>query len=136
HNTRLFVSFDSPNLGANIPMALQSTVYFNAYVRKNESSQEVYEKNLNSIAARQLLIHQLDHIIQNLYPYSTHRYQWQSMINNYGFPENLRKVALINGRTLGLTFDGCSTMLDYDVTKAGAPFQGTWLATLQLKHLS
>lgn len=112
-DTRLFISFDSPHLGANIPIGLQHQLNYLAF---NEFSpiaevQPLINDLLNSPAARQLLI---DHYIPHLengslvefdpsltlpepHPY---RVEFQNRINSLttnGFPENVRNVSIVNG---------------------------------------
>lgn len=50
---RLFIAFDSPNLGAEIPMSIQAVA---SYFRDQGFDNERTFKNLTSIAARQLLL--------------------------------------------------------------------------------
>lgn len=124
HNTRLWVSFDSPHLGANIPMAAQETLYFFGYKANQEVAKTKFDENFRSPAARQMLIEQIDYVHQNP-PYSTDllpngtvpsgqnnntpfRYKFLNNLNNNGisgssgFPQNLRKIAVINGNTSGV----------------------------------
>ncbi|RUA35321.1 MAG: hypothetical protein DSY77_02825 [Bacteroidetes bacterium] len=103
HNTRLWVSFDSPHLGANIPVAIQQTLHFLAYSGGNEDSWNTFENVLNSNAAKQMLIEQFGSM-NNTAPF---RQQFESnlttngLAGSNGFPVNLRKVSLLNGTTLG-----------------------------------
>ena len=124
HNTRLWVSFDSPHLGANIPIAAQETLYFFGYKANQDVAKTKFDENFRSPAARQMLIEQIDYAHQNP-PYTTDllpngavpsgqndntpfRYQFLNNLNNNGisgssgFPQNLRKIAVINGNTLGV----------------------------------
>lgn len=148
HNTRLFVAFDSPNLGANIPIGLQGAICFGAYINNDEFSLDKYTNSIRSIAARQMLIHQVrdsliyipllfDTLLMH-YPLTTpdvFRSNWQNSINNLGFPNNLRKIALINGNTGGMWQNYCADMLHYKVTKASWPQQGSTLAEIRVKNL-
>ncbi|MEX0966261.1 MAG: T9SS type A sorting domain-containing protein [Bacteroidia bacterium] len=103
HNTRLWVSFDSPHLGANIPIGSQQTLEFFGYTGGKQEAAKALETKILSPAARQMLIEQLD----GLNNQSAFR---QSYISNLtsnglsgsnGFPVNLRKVALANGSGTG-----------------------------------
>jgi pimeloyl-ACP methyl ester carboxylesterase len=69
HNTRLWVSFDSPHLGANIPLAAQAKLYFFGYLGEAEAAKESFDTNFCSPAARQMLIEQLDYIHEKPYLY-------------------------------------------------------------------
>jgi hypothetical protein len=122
HNTRLWVSFDSPHLGANIPIAAQENLYFFGYTGQQDKAKVKFDENFRSPAARQMLVEQLDGKHENA-PYLTSlwgtanpngqnnntpfRQQFQSNLNanglsgSNGYPQNLRKIALINGTTNG-----------------------------------
>lgn len=100
HNTRLWISIDSPHKGANIPPAVQANVSFLAYNVGAQEAKTMYEKMLNSVAARQQLI--------NLYrsPFFLKNSLFTTYYNNLnsngisgsnGYPINLRKIALVNG---------------------------------------
>ena len=113
HNTRLWVSFDGPHLGANIPLALQKTMYFFGFTGGQQSARDAYEKLLHSVAARQMLIEQL-----NGYGYAAtgnglngtdffftkcnNNIRNNGLPNSGGWPQNLRKVTLINGSGGGM----------------------------------
>lgn len=124
HNTKLWVSFDSPHLGANIPIAAQETLYFYGYKGAQDLAKTRFDENFRSPAARQMLIEQLDYNHENN-PYPTDllpnggvpsgqynntpfRYQFTNNLSNNGiagsngFPQNLRKIAIVNGNTLGI----------------------------------
>lgn len=144
HNTRLFVSFDSPNHGANIPVGLQSAILYAAYVQESVDARKQYEQSIRSTAAKQMLIHQVTNqsLTQNgwtyHYPIATQndffRQTWQSTIDNMGYPTQLRKVALVNGSRNMAWQPSVTTLIDYEITKAGGgvPPQGTRLAKLQV----
>lgn len=124
HNTKLWVSFDSPHLGANIPIAAQENLYFFGYTGQQDKAKIKFDENFRSPAARQMLVEQLDGKHENA-PYLTSlwgtanpngqnnntpfRQQFQSNLNanglsgSNGYPQNLRKIALINGTTNGTT---------------------------------
>jgi hypothetical protein len=124
HNTKLWVSFDSPHLGANIPIGAQENLYFYGYKGRQDQAKIKFDENFRSPAARQMLIEQLDGK-QEASPYPTDlwantspngqnnnspfRQQFQNNLNtnglsgSNGYPQNLRKIALINGTTNGTT---------------------------------
>jgi hypothetical protein len=99
HNTRLFLSFDSPNDGANIPIALQQNLYFFGFIGQNEAAKKNYRERLNSIAARQLLIEQNDGLnsTANFHQTFFNNIRNGGLPNSGGYPINLRKVTLLNG---------------------------------------
>lgn len=122
HNTKLWVSFDSPHLGANIPIGAQENLYFYGYKGRQDQAKLKFDENFRSPAARQMLIEQLDGKHETA-PYPSDlwgvwgavglnnntpfRQQFQTNLNSNGlsgsngYPQNLRKIALINGTING-----------------------------------
>ena len=117
HQIGLYVSFDSPHKGANIPMGIQTgfrdalTVVsdvseiiipfldiFKA-IFGDVASYTVFNSTLNSTAAQQLLSRHTS----GLNEFNV----MQGYLKNLGYPENSRNVALINGSNQGnnLLFD-------------------------------
>ncbi len=115
HNTRLFVSFDSPHTGANIPLGDQ--LYLDFYARRDiESAKISRDEKLASTAAKQMLrVHYLSR--QGFFPSADFgapgfRNRFQTELDNTGWPQNLRKVAVVNGRIDGgMDFSSCQTAL-------------------------
>ena len=115
HNTRLWISFDSPHLGANIPISIQQTLVSLGYRAGQESAKEKFELNFASPAARQMLIEQTTSFLSvealgypgGMNHTSPFRQKFMESLNSNGgerfagFPDRLRKVALINGTTWG-----------------------------------
>ncbi len=101
HNTRLWVSFDSPHQGANIPIGVQKGLQYFADVLENEGAKEFIDIQLERPATKQMLI--------NYYTNNTHfpvgsvgfRDRFQTELDNLGMPKNLRRVALLNGSIMG-----------------------------------
>ena len=115
HETRLYISFDSPHLGANIPISFQYLINYFAKELDNEQAQEVVDNVLNSPAAKEML---LDHYLGHLLPGSNFeqdpslllpigapnfRDAFQTELNDLGFPVNVRNVSIINGSGQGTT---------------------------------
>lgn len=114
HDTRLYISFDSPHKGANIPISIQ--YLFNYMVNNTISPQTAFQgglDDLNSAAAKQMLVdHYLAHIGgdgitqtgSNL-PKGAPNFRdaFQSELDVMGFPQNVRNVAMINGSGQGTT---------------------------------
>uniref|UniRef100_UPI0025CE0DE8 T9SS type A sorting domain-containing protein n=1 Tax=Marivirga sp. TaxID=2018662 RepID=UPI0025CE0DE8 len=108
HNTRLWVSFDAPHLGANIPIGISQALHFYAYTAGQENARESYEEKLTSTAAKQMLIEQYYGVVnQRLNNTAEFRQEFMTelesngLAGSNGFPVNLRKVSLLNGTTLG-----------------------------------
>ena len=115
HETRLFISFDTPHLGANVPIGLQ--YLFNYMVNGDPGITEVeplVNGLLNSPAAKQMLIdHYLGHVDAGGIEQdgSTHtpkgapnyRDAFQTELINKGLPQNTRNIAISNGSGNGQT---------------------------------
>ncbi|MBR9844859.1 MAG: T9SS type A sorting domain-containing protein [Algicola sp.] len=127
HNTGLWVSVDSPHLGANIPAGDQALIYLISSLGNNDDANNFYNKDLGSVAARQQLIEfhrdvpSLHSINENnlngrvipqgfsaddgsLY-YKTYynNQEANGLPNSHGYPQNLRKISLVNGSLTGKT---------------------------------
>lgn len=120
HNTRLWVSIDSPHLGANIPIGVQSLINLINDLTESVEAQDFVENQLGSAAARQQLIEQYSGATNNQLHqnwldgrtqsqgFSQNRGRpifinyYNNLFNNglpgsNGYPQNLRKVAMANG---------------------------------------
>lgn len=86
HNVDTWVSFDSPHLGANIPVGLQ---YFFNFMELDQV------ETLKTPAAKQMLVTQ---IVDETY---TTRNEFKSKLSYLGFPLKTRNLALINGSING-----------------------------------
>ncbi|WP_370391564.1 T9SS type A sorting domain-containing protein [uncultured Winogradskyella sp.] len=116
-DTRLFISFDSPHLGANIPIGLQHQLNYLAFNDLNPvvDIQPLITDFLNSPAARQLLTDHFEaHLLTgsavefdpNLTLPAPHPYRttFQNRITSFtadGFPSNVRNVGIVNGSGIG-----------------------------------
>lgn len=99
HNTRLWVSLDSPHQGANIPMGAQANIYFLGYIHGEQKAVDAFNA-LKSPAGRQQVIHQ--YRFGNLTPISFFNQYYTNLKNNglpnsNGYPQNLRKISIVNG---------------------------------------
>jgi len=98
HETRLFVSFDSPQKGANIPLGVQYWLRF--FASENSTAKE-FRNKLKSVAAQQMLIY---NFVSFPYP-NSYRQTFMNELDNYGYPQKLRKVAISNGTGTGNGLD-------------------------------
>lgn len=136
HNTRLWLSFDSPQLGANIPMGDQRFVQYYAEVGEVESA----KKNLKNIlqpATKQMLVHHYETTSNTVSGAPGFRDRFQAEMDNLGMPTQLRRIAVINGSIAGIRQDwrnqtrkshGCDLAFTFEA-KTGRPrlFHINWL---------
>ena len=120
HDTRLWISFDSPHLGANVPIGFQHLFNYMAFGlqlggfggdQSVVALQPVVNGMLKSPAARQMLTDQFEpHLASNSivnfdnnlrlprsHPFKDLFFNSMSALTSTGFPQNLRKVSIING---------------------------------------
>lgn len=116
HDTRLYMSFDSPHRGANVPIGIQ---YLFNYMLNGDPGvttlEPVVNGLLNSAAAKQMLV---DHFSSHLMGGSTFlqdptkllpegaanfRDAFQTELDNMGLPQTTRNVSVINGSGIGAT---------------------------------
>ncbi|WP_034061120.1 T9SS type A sorting domain-containing protein [Lacinutrix jangbogonensis] len=109
HNTRLWVSIDSPHLGANIPMGIQSMIDLLAGFGGSAAAQDFYFDQLKSTAAKQQVIsqHKTGQSSDYLNGGSPFFQQYYNNLNtnglpgSNGYPQNLRRIAIVNGSITG-----------------------------------
>jgi hypothetical protein len=114
-DTRLYISFDVPHHGANIPIGLQHQLNYLAFNDTNAvpEVQPIINDLLRSPASRQLLVDHLDAHLANgsLVEFNStlpephpFRVTFEGNINGLttnGFPQNTRNIAIINGSGIG-----------------------------------
>ncbi|MCF0056480.1 triacylglycerol lipase [Dyadobacter sp. CY356] len=104
HNCKLWVSFDSPHHGANIPIGLQDMLVHMGYDMGLEGPRKAVEELLFVPAARQMLIHHYEGTV-NEHPGGSpgFRDRFVQTMSAMGFPQApcLRRVALNNGSKNG-----------------------------------
>lgn len=103
HDTRLFISFDAPQYGANVPLGLQYMVrYWNDRVGGDDATKAY--KTLKVPAARQMILYHIVNSLEtkNIGP-DPLRYSFDQNLHALGdWPVKLRKVAISNGSGNGL----------------------------------
>ncbi len=115
HDTRLWISFDSPHHGANVPIGFQHQFNFLAFGLDDfwvlgdqnvEELQPIIDGMLRSSAARQMLVDQFEPHITNSDGVSfnsslnlpqEHPFKVVLDTRMTGFPELTRNIAIING---------------------------------------
>jgi len=116
HETRLYISWDSPHKGANIPIEIQYLINYMANVNGgNADLQAAIASTLNSPASKEMLI---DHFSAHLQSGSTFeqdgsillpigaanfRDAFQAELDAMGFPQQTRNIAISNGSWTGAT---------------------------------
>ncbi|WP_412560043.1 T9SS type A sorting domain-containing protein [Winogradskyella sp. MIT101101] len=143
-DTRLYISFDSPHHGANVPIGLQHQLNYLAFNDLNPvpEVQPLINSLLKSPAARQLLV---DHFEPHLQSGSTvefdpaltlpqphpFRTTFEASINSFtsnGFPQNTRNVSIINGSGIGSTYlaaDGVTPITNgFTIVDTSIPVDG------------
>lgn len=116
HQTRLYISFDSPHLGANVPIGFQHLFNYMAYgPLGNAQIQPIVDGLIKSPAARQMLIDHYEGHLQagsafefntasaSLVPTGSPNYRdaFQNELNAMGFPTTVRNVSVSNGASNG-----------------------------------
>ncbi|QHI38515.1 hypothetical protein IMCC3317_39080 [Kordia antarctica] len=122
HDTRLWISFDAPHLGANVPIGFQHLFNYLAYGLDTwvgnfsvVSLRPVVDGMLKSPAARQMLTDHMESHLQSgqiaefddsvvlpqPHPYFDLFFNRLNGTGTSGYPENLRKVTMINGSGFG-----------------------------------
>ena len=125
HDTRLWISFDSPHLGANVPIGFQHLFNYLAYGLdvwvgdfSVESLRPIVDGMLKSPAARQMLTDHMEAHLQSgqiaefdnnivlptAHPFNGLFFNRINSLTTSGFPENLRKISIINGSGNGLPY--------------------------------
>lgn len=115
HETRLYISFDSPHRGANIPISLQYLINYFAQEVGDPTALAIVDQVLNSPAAKEMLVdHLLGHLLAGdpvqqdptkLLPAGAPDFRdaFQTELDAMGFPQEVRNVTMINGNANGIT---------------------------------
>ena len=126
HNVYLWVSVDSPHLGANIPLGDQALIYL--LRNQSDAANDFYYKELSSPASQQQLIEfhrphsgPLNYMLVDQsflngktvsqgFPSSSGNQMFKThydaqnnngVLGSNGWPQNLRKIAVVNGSLTG-----------------------------------
>lgn len=112
HDTRLYISFDSPHQGANVPIGFQHLFNYMAYGPPAINAvQPIVDGLMKSPAAREMLIDQFEGHLQtgSAFEFNTaattllptgcpnYRTPFQNELNAMGFPTTVRNVSIANG---------------------------------------
>ena len=111
--TRLYISFDSPHRGANIPISLQYLINYLAEQTGDPDAIAIADGVLNSAAAKEMLYDHLSgHLLNGsafeqdptlLLPAGAPNFRdaFQAELDAIGFPQQVRNVAMVNGSSIG-----------------------------------
>ncbi len=129
-DTRLYISFDSPHLGANVPIGFQHLFNYMAYGPLGDVTvQAIVNGMLKSPAAKEMLIDHFEGHLQTgsvtefntaaatLLPTGAPNFRtaFQNELNTYGFPTTTRNISIANGAGNG-TMTGTPGMVVMDHT--------------------
>ena len=96
HNTRLWISYDSPHQGANISIGAQALIEHYSNEEEDEGVSKIWKNTLCCKAAQQMLIHHRKETAQQIF--NTYYAQIQNLnISSNGYPINSRNIAISNG---------------------------------------
>lgn len=153
-DTRLYISFDAPHLGANVPIGLQHQLNYLAFNDVNAVAelQPLISTFFQSPASRQLIIDHFEaHLVAGSmvdfdptltlpepHPFRT---TFQNSINGMtanGFPQNTRNVSIINGSGIGspyLAADGMTEVTSgFNILSTTIPVDtGTIVGTIDVE---
>ena len=102
HCVREFISFDSPQEGANVPLALQEFADYTArynFLDFFKKSVDARDRKFNAPASRQMMLTNYDMPVGQPHPLRTQFIQELQALGNY--PQQLRKTAIANGTLTG-----------------------------------
>ncbi len=142
HDTRLFISMDSPHQGANIPLGLQAMIRHLTDVKVEVgipalgvtgkiwdigSTYPEYSALLNLLqqpATRQMLIQQLSGFGENIYIDNSIHDAFIQEYEQLGYPKQCRNIAVSNGS--GSTSTSWQYTPGADIFNLGADCDGPW----------
>jgi len=108
HQTGIWVSFDSPQRGANVPISFQYAINYFAEYLDNVDMASLRDVQLNSPAAKQMLLDHYSSHLESGDPYlqdnsiqlptpNSYRTTFLATMDVLGFPQQTRNLALVNG---------------------------------------
>lgn len=114
HNSNLFISFDTPNQGANIPLGLQYMMFFGKDL--DQAIQDMVDM-LDAPSPKQMLAyHYTDPPSATAGPDPVFDAFFAELESLGDYPENLRKIALSDGsgNAIGQPFQPGDQVIDYN----------------------
>ena len=143
HQTDVYVSFDSPHLGVNVPLGLQYVfrdIYSVLYGDSPGSGLLLFD-NYDPVTTYIMSVYSCTSAKQMMYYYvepdgsltTNYHTTWQTALNNIGFPKGdnghpIENLSIVNGGNIDTTN---SCLLDLDVSIGNDPlFSSGWLRWL------
>ncbi|GGO94185.1 esterase/lipase family protein [Wenjunlia tyrosinilytica] len=123
HRTEVYFSYDSPHRGAWIPIGLQALAHFLRPLT------DAMSKQINSDAARQLLVHHIDEYDAQVREDPMRGEFLDALREVGGWPRKLRKIGLANGAGHGVGNGVPPGVEALKCTGALHPLKGTTLYT-------
>lgn len=121
HNSKLYVSFDSPHRGANVPIGIQHLLHRLEKVWiGNGSAKDVVDNKLKREATMQMT---LFHFSNDAPAFRNQWLNWQASPDSY--PSLLRKVAVSNGSSTAVLPTGMFPNMRMLYTEGASPITGT-----------
>lgn len=131
HQTAIWLSFDSPHRGANVPISFQYAVNYFAEYLDNADMAALRDVQLNSVAAKQMLLDHYSAHLQDGESYlqdtalqlplpNEYRTTFMTTMDGLGFPQQTRNLAIINGSLNGtMTATPGATLMDGEIDPDG-----------------
>ena len=132
HNVRQFISYDSPQVGANFPLGLQ--FWAQSFGAFNTSILNVAElagvRSFNSESSKQMLKFHLTgvksvnggNVIEPISNHTNFYNEIEGLNNNLGYPLNCQNVAISNGAKSGVGFFDGGVAFRYNLGTATSGF--------------
>ena len=137
HHVRNWISFDSPQKGANIPLGLQHWVRFFAEVAGSTDAQSSLSR-LNSPAAKQMLLYHYTATNNSTAGPTNLFTDFYNELNTMGFPVKSRIVAFADGSGYGVNqpYAPGDSIIKYEYSDYQVDLRGNiWAVPDQTAHI-
>lgn len=121
HNSKLYVSIDSPHRGANIPLGIQYMIDRLRGVVVGGGDFDIQRDKLMHPASQQMMVY---HFSPNATSLRTQWQAWQASPGSY--PGLMRKVAIADGNRLGQVLPGAFPGMELLTSTFAGNFVGGW----------
>jgi len=100
HHTRIFISFDGPNQGANLPLAIQYYLDMLHDAIPPLHFQGIMTKGVNALPTKQMLRFHHKNFPSNAPEFTQFQNELHQLNGGTGYPQKCRKVVISNGSAL------------------------------------